>query len=103
MNGPWYQNPATMAEIMSNTTMTETEYWNFYNPNTTMSFGQIMGIELTQISQWYECPDTLNGNANFTTNCSSDFLAHAQWGGSLVTNNPPVNNATWFPSGLSLN
>ena len=53
MNGPWYQNPATMAEIMSNTTMTETEYWNFYNPNTTMSFGQIMGIELTQISQWY--------------------------------------------------
>ena len=102
LDGPWYLN-ANMSEIMSMTGMTETEYWSFYDVNTLNSFGSIVDIELVQLSQWYHCPDAVNGNANFTTNCSSVYLAHAQWGGSLITNNPPAVNATWFPVSLSLN
>ena len=75
---------------MNITGLNETEYWAFYDPTNLMSFGNMITTELVELSEWYHCPDTTKGNVNFTTNCSSNYLAAAQWGGSLITHNPPV-------------
>lgn len=81
--------------------MTESEYVAFYDPENYDSFGNTLNIELIQASELYDCPDALDGNPNFPKNCSSTYLAHAQWGESLVTNNPPANS-TVFPKSLTL-
>lgn len=103
VRGPWYNN-ANQSTIMDYSGMTDAEYWSFYNVNNTnpYAFGSYLNIEMKQIVELYNCPNAIDGNVNFTSNCSSWYLAHAQWGQSLITMNPPVLNSTMFPYSLTL-
>jgi len=87
---------------MEYTGFSEPEYTAFYDPTNVGSFGNSLSIELVGISEFYDCPDASDTNPSFPTNCSSEYLAYGQWGGSMISNNPPVNDSDIFPQSLTL-
>jgi hypothetical protein len=98
----WYGD---YTAIMAQTGLNQSQITTFYSiTNNSASFGAWLNDSLAYNYKEYDCPSAqdIYPNSAMYLNCSGDYLANKQWGGSYLTLNPPYNNEEYFPTGKTL-
>lgn len=88
--------------------MNDTQYAEFYEWETKVGgsypFGYVFRFVLRSNYEKFDCVDEDLADSQYNYNCSADYLAAIQWGGSKVTNSTFIDNdgGIYFPRSLSV-